>query len=99
MSNDFPKTYKCPKCGNSETVIHKALAPLKASGQVVLDFYGAMEAKMTPLQDPQKCQVSVTCVITTWDICFNCGEYYCTKAEIKNVPATMFNNPMNMRFS
>jgi hypothetical protein len=98
MANDFPKTYKCEKCGSSDTVIHRALAPLKASGQVSLDHFGSLEVKITPLMDPATCQVTVPCAVTHWDVCYDCGHYYCTKTETKNVPVEKFNNPLMMRF-
>ena len=84
--NEFPKIFKCPHCGSSKTVIGVSLAPFKENGKIPIDAFGAMERKATPLLDPRMCTLTVPLTMTSWDVCYDCGTYYCTKAEIIQQP-------------
>ena len=85
-SSDFPKMFKCPKCGSDQTTIGKALAPLKMNGTVSLAAFGSMDKKYTPLVEPKDCKLFIPILVTHFDVCFECGTYYVTKVEIMQAP-------------
>jgi len=82
----FPKNYHCPSCGSEKTVIGMGLAPLKMSGEIPLDAFACMERKAIQLVEPSKAKISVPTVITCWDICWECGTYYCNRVEMVHIP-------------
>jgi transcription elongation factor Elf1 len=87
MAEDtFPKSFHCPKCGSEKTVIGMAIAPLKINGSIPITAFGALEHKLTPLMDPKNAKISCPAISSHFDVCWDCGTYYCTRAELVHLP-------------
>ena len=90
---EFPKIFKC-KCGSERTVIGVATTPLKMNGTIALSAFGAMENKLIYLTDPSKSRISTPAVLSHWDVCMDCGSWYCVKVEVVQVPKQQQPQPL-----
>ena len=86
VESQFPKSFHCPKCGSEKTVIGLAIAPLKANGTIPLSAFGALEHKLTPLFDPKQAKISCPAISSHFDVCYDCGTYYCARVELVYLP-------------
>jgi len=91
--NEFPKIFKCPKCGSEKTVVGMALAPLKISGEVPIGAFGSIEKKLIPLMPPQQCKIAVPCLVICTDVCYDCGTDYASKVARVQIPKDQFARP------
>ena len=87
----FPRVYwKCPRCGCEETVCRKAWQEEVNEGHVsqeLKDLSVALERTATPLTDPKRGMVlSVRLLITSYDVCWECGLRYAVRVEKQVAP-------------
>ena len=81
MAEDFPKKFHCPNCGSEKTVMNVAATPLKASGRLPLDAFCMMDQKVIYLEEANKATGVVPAIKSSFDVCFDCGTWYCTMTE------------------
>jgi len=87
---EFPK---CSVCGSEETISQLATAPLKASGKIAQGTFTLLRQQVVPLEQPLLAAITVSCVVTLFDICAKCGTERCTLAQLIQAPVQMQPNP------
>lgn len=79
---DFPE---CPVCHSTETVSSKGM--LIGIGDKSEKYpFSHLEQKLVPIEQPVMAGVMVKAILTHYDVCYKCGTYRCTRAELVSVP-------------
>ena len=79
----------CPECGSAETISELACGPFKATGKIEEEAFTSLRQAIVPLEAPALAGLAVTCVITHFDVCANCGTERCTRAALARAPIQM----------
>jgi len=87
------KEFKCPHCGEGETITGLALAEIIKRGLCKEGTPYSMQKVIVPLIDPGIAQLTVPVMIVHQDVCANCGTPYCIRVEAMDAPITMVQGP------
>ncbi|MHB8084366.1 MAG: hypothetical protein ACYDHZ_00875 [Dehalococcoidia bacterium] len=95
MTSAFPvEIKKCPVCGSPDTMVNVAVEEAKKANKLPHDFpFGSAEKVAAALIDQRFVGAMAPAVLMHFDVCYNCGTRYCTKAEIIQVPVQVQMNP------
>lgn len=78
------KRFSCPKCGSTDRLMERIAAPERQSGALPDDVVVFIETKSGTVLNPRIQYVPGTlrpAGTTYWDLCFECGQYYCFLAK------------------
>lgn len=82
---DFPK---CPDCGSEEKISELGCAEFKEKGKIPKDAFTSLGQEIVPLEQPMMAGVTVSGILSRWDICGGCGRKRYTRSEVIQVPVT-----------
>ena len=80
----FPILFtRCPACGCEDTVARQIKKEEVAKGKISPDANVAISQTVTPMLDQKKLSqvLSVTTLVSYYDICLKCGCYYCFRID------------------
>ena len=81
---DFPKEFsQCPSCGSTDRVANHVLQQLKDAKKAGPNMIAFIYKTQSLIMDQTKNQLSAPLVKAFYDICVECGTYYCIHVEVK----------------
>lgn len=83
------KRFKCPNCGESETVTGIAVQEQINKGKIKPNTSYALRKELKPLIPIEQAMLTVPIIAVNWDICANCGTLYPTSVETLDAPLTL----------
>jgi len=90
---DFPREFKCPKCGSDWRVVQTIVDEDKVLGRLGDNISdGVLEVRQVPVTDNSKSPKvgdESTGLIFFYDMCMECGTQYCYKIEDSTIRATL----------
>ena len=90
----FPK---CPKCGSEETVAKKGFTEMVAKGRIAKDAFLCIRTDQPLVPPIQQSKVmallTVDCIQLHWDLCLQCGQERCTRADLVTLPLQLQMQP------
>lgn len=88
------KTFdKCPVCGSTSKIAQGILDNLKEEGKIRSQMGGAAMVNQVILMDPGVRTLMVTMLTTMYDVCAECGAFYCILAKTDSVPTPTMQQP------
>jgi len=89
----FPKTWDaCPNCGNPERLIEKIANEEKAAGKMPKNVPVGVQFGNLAICDPSAPASRVPLLSTRFDICTQCGTFYCIYVD-KQIAQTQIQLP------
>jgi len=79
---EFPlKWTKCPACGSERALADMILKEEQAKGRMGKGLMGAVGEIVVPIADPRIAPTVVPVLVCIFDVCADCGTYYCRDAN------------------
>ncbi len=95
---DFPKVFpQCPNCGSEETITKKVIVGMIADGRATKTLRGWIDAKVSAMS-PDKPHFTSPALRTIFDVCYDCGIYYCKEVDVATVMPEQKSGGPNVRF-
>ncbi len=80
------REYRCPKCSSTERFTQHIVNKVRVKENLPADSFGVLEIKMMPVLNPRPAIPYMPGMIKPvsvayFDVCWECGTYYCFRAE------------------
>jgi len=95
----FPITFdKCPNCESERKLANEVLNQEKEKGKIGLEVSAFIFQNQSLIVDMRKTWFTAPMIITTYDVCLDCGTVYCIKVDVQTT-TPQYRKPPEQGFS